>query len=334
MINRVVRKRRKLFWRWLAIGAGLAVLLLLVDYFVYPWLSPFAGKSGNRGENGLWLRDSWYFGHWTPAELQGLAQRLTAGQIRFAYCHVRYMQADGQLHYRFPQAARRFTDTLHRAAPGVRALAWIYVSNQAQYTPVDLRTAAVRQRMVAEARWLVTTCGFDGVQWDYEVCPNNDAGLLALLRETRTALPAGSLQSVCTPLCYPSPLTAIYGWTPAYFAQVGACCDQVVVMAYDSALVQPRGYVWLVSGQTARVTAAVYRSNPACRGLIGVPTYREASFAHHPHAENLRMALEGVREGLRDAHTSRAAFAGVAIFADYTTTSGDWATYRRMWLAK
>jgi hypothetical protein len=44
----------------------LFVLLLLtigiaVDFFVYPLL-PAGGHPLNRGENGSWLRDTWYFG--------------------------------------------------------------------------------------------------------------------------------------------------------------------------------------------------------------------------------------------------------------------------------
>jgi hypothetical protein len=41
------------------------------------------------------------------------------------------------------------------------------------------------------------------------------------------------------------------------------------------------------------------------------------------------MALKGVREGLTDADKS---FAGVAIFADYTTQADEWKVYRELWV--
>ena len=42
---------------------------------------------------------------------------------------------------------------------------------------INLADTKVRQAMVAEAVWLTTVCGFDGVQWDYEICDDNDPNL-------------------------------------------------------------------------------------------------------------------------------------------------------------
>jgi len=92
-----------------------------------------------------------------------------------------------------------------RAAPGVKALAWVYAGNAAAAGPVNLADACVRRKMAAEARWLTETCGFDGVQWDYEYCRSDDAGLLALLRETRAASLAGSSSAWPRPYGCPTP---------------------------------------------------------------------------------------------------------------------------------
>jgi hypothetical protein len=74
-----------------------------------------------------------------------------------------------------------------------------------------LASAAVRAKMAAAARWLVTDCGFDGVQWDYEIVDDGDPHLLALLGETRAALPSGKLVSAATPIW--SPLAGRWGWS-------------------------------------------------------------------------------------------------------------------------
>jgi hypothetical protein len=63
-------------------------------------------------------------------------------------------------------------------------------------------------------------------------------------------------------------------------------------------------------------------------------TYRKGGPSHHAHAENLRMALKGIRNGLADHRTAPLALAGIAPFADYTTTRADWELYQRYWLEK
>jgi hypothetical protein len=185
--------------------------------------------------------------------------------------------------------------------------------------------------MVGEARWLVNECGFDGVQWDYEICQDGDPNFLRLLRETRAALPPGKLLSAAVPMWLPAPFQH-WGWSEAYFARVAATCDQIAVMCYDSGIYLPRGYVWLVHQQTVHVTRAVVRGNPRCRVLLGLPTYGEGGLSHHAWAENLRMALKGVREGLADPRAEPSVFAGVALFADYTTQPEEWERYREWWL--
>jgi hypothetical protein len=46
----------------------------------------------------------------------------------------------------------------------VKAIAWIYVGNSRGEGRVDITRPDVRLRMVQEAVWLTTVCGFDGVQ--------------------------------------------------------------------------------------------------------------------------------------------------------------------------
>jgi spore germination protein YaaH len=185
--------------------------------------------------------------------------------------------------------------------------------------------------MVEEAARLATDYGFDGVQWDYEICPDGDRGFLALMRETRAALPAGKLLSAATPLWLPSPLRT-FGWSEDTYADVAATCDQVVPMCYDSGFWLPRSYVWLVRRQSVHVTHAVGRGNPRCRVLFGLPTYGRGGLSHNPRAESLLLAIKGVREGLAAPGANHSVFAGVALFADYTTSEAQWQTYDRWWL--
>lgn len=326
-MKRPARKPR--YGRCLAAISGLLLSLLLLDYLAYPYLAQPIGRSYNHGENGLWLRYSWYFGEKT--DFSGLAQRLQAEQIRFTYFHVRDVTKQGTLRYHDPDTARRLVTQIHHQAPTSRLIAWVYAGNTAGRGNVDLSRPEVRKAMVQEAIWLVNVCGFDGVQWDYEICRSGDADFLRLLRETRAALPLGKLLSVAVPLWMPSPFNR-FGWREADFGEVAAVCDQMAVMCYDSGCYLPRSYVWLVHQQVVHVTRAVARRNRQCRVLFGVPTYGAGGLSHHAPAENIGMALLGVREGMLDPKAAPTVVAGVAPFADYTTQESEWKIYQSWWL--
>jgi hypothetical protein len=324
--------------RRLTLALLLPLCLLLLDYALFPALAGAGPPPPPRSDNGLWLRYGWYFGRHTGAEAQALGTRLQRDRIRDAFFHVRHVQADGRLRYRYPEQARVLLRELRRTAPEVRAIAWIYAGNTGAggLPRVPLADPEVRRRMVEEARWLVDECGFDGIQWDYEICPDGDPSMLALLRETRAALP-GKWLSVATPLWAPRPFRR-WTWSDAMFEQAAGTCDQIAVMGYDSGMYLPRGYVWLLRQQVVHVTRALAAANRRtggdCRMLVGVPTYARGGASHHAHAENLGMALLGVREGLADRRSKPETFNGIAPFADYTTQEDEWQLYRERWLRK
>lgn len=315
------RWNKTLAWIVLAL-----VLFTALDYALYPSFIGFQGPSPNHGENGLWIRYTWYFGQ--EKGYADLAKRITDAQVKYAYFHVRYVGKSGNLRYRYPENARTIVREMHSRAPGVQITAWIYAGNADGAGSVVLSDRVARAKMVSEAAWLCRDCGFDGVQWDYEICHDGDRDLLDLLDETRAALPAGKILSVATPVR--SPVAGRFGWSDAYYREIAKRCDQIAVMGYDSGLWWPRAYDHLMQEQVAHVTADA-AVNPACRVLIGVPTYRDGGPSHSAWAENLRVALHGVRAGYQDPATNRKQFAGVALFADYTTTTADWETLRRLW---
>lgn len=341
MVNdekRVRKIRRRTLLRRLLVAIGIGAGGIAVDYFAYPY-GRYGARSFNRGENGLWLRYTWYFGEKTDGkktplsdtDYAELAGRLRREQIRYGYFHVRSIQRDGSLEYRFPLTARHLTTRLHDLTPDTKLLAWIYAGNRSGAGSVDLSKPDVRKKMLQEASWLVDECGFDGVQWDYEICSENEPGFLELLRETRSALPRGALLSVATPLNMPWPLGAL-GWSERYYGAVAHECDQICVMCYDSGMWLPRSYAWLVHRQAVRVSRAVQAGDPRCRLMLGIPTYEDRRGSHNPAAENIRIALKGVRDGLADTTARPEVFAGVALFADYTTDADEWHTYEDLWL--
>lgn len=297
-------------------------IVLTGDYWLYPVYTHASEDPEHGGSNGLWIRYDWYFGKHDRYAVTALRDRMYDASMRDAFFHVRGIEPSGALKYRYPTQARELTSRLRDIAPRLRKIAWVYVGSH----KVQLSNATVRAKMVSEARWLVEVCGFDGVQWDYEPCPDGDPSFLSLLTETRAAMPKGSFLSTAVPCCYPFPFTR-FGWSEPYYRDVAHRCDQMAVMAYDTGVYFPRAYVSLVRFQMERVTRAA--SGTPCKVLIGLPTYEEGLRSHNPRAENLALGLTAVRSAFRE---DNGAFQGVAVFADYTTDEDEWDTFQKLWV--
>ena len=54
--------------------------------------------------------------------------------------------------------------------------------------------------------------------------------------------------------------------------------------------------------------------------------------SHHPYVENMGVALRGINAGLTLAGEDAGFVEGVAIYANWTTDSREWKTYRDLWL--
>jgi hypothetical protein len=319
-------KLRKLLTSYSVVAIPFIFLLvacaIAFDYFFYPVIVRPDASSFNHGENGLWLGSRWYLGKANEEEKSRMIDRLVTAQVRYAYFHVRDINRLGELRYRCQGSASELLRFVRNHDPSIKAIAWVGAVSANSGGEVDLADDEVRARMVEQARWLTQDCGFDGVQWDFEVCRDGDPYFLNLLSETRSAIGSAKILSIAAPVL----------WSSRYYAPIARACDQVAVMCYDTLSFFPRGYVWLVSQEACRVTAAVSRVNNNCKVVLGVPTYKDSTLAHQRHAENLLMALVGVKQGLEDRRAEPAVFAGVAPYADFTTDNDEWLIYHKYWL--
>lgn len=309
------------------LGSLLALISVfaLADYLVYDTVTAPPSVKFNTKQNALWLRYLWYAGKHTAPEFSAMYKELATHQMRYGYFHVLTTKPDGRLKLSNLEGARKLTAECKRQAPNARAIAWVYIGS----AEVNLDSAEVRKNLVEQLGWLTNECGFDGVQVDYEFALCGAQGLLRLLEECRRVLPKGALLSVATPMWYPG---VLWGWSDEYFTEVAQRSDQLAVMCYDSYLYLPRAYTWLVSQQAIHVTADCAKANPACKVILGLPTYNNQTLAHHPYSESLKNALRGVQYGLADMNAKTEAFEGIALFADYTTDNNEWVQYEEYWL--
>ncbi len=116
---------------------------------------------------------------------------------------------------------------------------------------------------MAECRGLIDE-GFDGIHLNVEPVDDGNVDFLALLRALRTAVGAGRVLSLVG-----DPARAVracrsrpnFVWSPEYYARVAALADQIVIMAYDTALPTPGLYRRYV-----RLCVAPRSQEPSRRG--------------------------------------------------------------------
>lgn len=283
-----------------------------------PLPAPPAGTLDG-GRNAIWLGHKWFSGSVEAAQIDALLAKLSAHGVRDVYIHVGPLDARGFIPAPPPTSWANVRNRLK--ASGLRLFAWVGGVTRWSYgeapDTIDASRPEVRAGIVKTARDLLDVGHFDGIHYDLEITPSGDAGLLALLDDTRAAC-GDALLSVATPNLRPPWLLVPHLWALADFREVARRCDQIAVMAYDTGLPSGLAYSRYVAWETRTLREAL----PATDLRMGVPTFREPTRSHRPSAETPATTLRGI------AH-SGARITGIAIYAEWTTTDDDWALLPR-----
>jgi hypothetical protein len=312
-----------------------AVVLGVAGYLAlaYAPAGDTAAHPFNQDRNAVWLEHRWLEKPHTAEQMDALLQSLNGHGIAYAYPHLIPFNGAGRLPVHSREQMRAFLAAARRVAPGLKVLPWVG-GVRVGYTrmkpgTVDLADIGQRQRIVAECRGLMDE-GFDGVHLNIEPIPDGDVLFLALLRSLRTAIGGGILSlSATRPGPFALPIAPNFLWSPEYYVRVAAEADQLVVMAYDTALPTPSLYRRYLAYAASSMTRNLARSGRA-RVLIGIPTYDGAGLMHRADVENPENALAGLVAGLRGVGGG-GTFEGVALYAEWTTDDAEWATYERLW---
>jgi hypothetical protein len=230
---------------------------------------------------------------------------------------------------------RDFLAVAHRVSPDLRILPWVgglrVGYKRHRRGTVSLADLTQRQRIVAEVRGLMDE-GFHGIHLNVEPVNDGNVEFLALLRALRNAVGPGRTLSLAAIRPGPMgiPFAPNFVWSPDYYARVSAVSDQIVIMAYDTAIPTPPLYRRYLTWSTASVAGALVASGSDARVLMGVPTYEDYGFMHRRGVETIDNALYGIVAGLRGLGAG-GTFEGVALYAEWTTDDEDWAAYERIW---
>jgi hypothetical protein len=332
----------------LAAGAGflsrrlralrLGLLLVLLGASVAAWavLTPVGDADPhpfNQNRNAVWLEHRWLERQHSTAEMEELVSTLAERGILYVYPHIIPFNGAGRLPLHSREQMRSFLAVARRLAPEMKVLPWVGGlrvgwKRQREGT-LDLADLSQRQRMVAECRGLIDE-GFDGVHVNVEPVDDGNDDFLALLRALRVAIGEDRLLSVSTQ--HPGPVRLPFApnflWTPGYYERVGSVADQVVIMAYDTALPTATLYRRYVAWSTSTITKRLDGSR--ARVLIGIPTYAATGMMHRAGVETPDNALLGTVAGLRGLGTG-GTLEGVALYAEWTTDEREWAVYEQLW---
>lgn len=320
------------------------VVGLAAVYLAQTWLW-WQDEPHSRGTsvNALWVSHQWVGERHTDAEYRALADLFARNAITDAYFHAGPFEPDGSV----PPAKYAYAKDLVRAmrehAPRVRIQAYLGQIRKVGSTGLlDLDDPRVRARIL-DTGGTFLDLGFHGIHYDIEPVYPDDGAFLDLLDRTwKLTRERGRLVSVSL-----EQLTAFDFMQPVYRAvlprtgrmhypprptegflrRVADRADQVAIMTYDVSLptrsLAGRHY----AVHTERTLRLIGDRTTV---FIGIPTYRPPIMGW---AEDLDVALRGVRRGLDALDRPPARPYGVAIYSEWVTGSDEWARYRATWLA-
>ncbi len=325
-------------WGWrlaasllLALGLGSASL----GYLAYAPAGDARPHPFNQDRNAVWLEHRWLERPHSEGEMEALLSSLSQRGVLYVFPHLIPFDAAGRLPEHDREQMRAFLAVARRVAPEINVLPWVgglrsgyRRTRTGSLTLADLRQ---RQRIVAECRGLVDE-GFHGIHLNIEPVDSGNLEFLALLRALRTAVGPRRLLSLSATRPAPIALPGApnFFWATEYYASVGALADQIVVMAYDTALPTPAFYRRYLAYAASSVARTLVGTGSRARVLVGIPTYDATRLMHREDVETPENALLGVVAGLRGL-AAGGTFEGVALYAEWTTDEAEWAAYERLW---
>ncbi len=303
--------------------------VILLWYFLLGTHQEYTPGDFNRSENAIWMAHTWVQDTHSPGEIYAVGEGLNQHDIHHVYLHTGPFEQDGTIPESRYGEAKTFLEEMHENFPNITWYAWL---GQLR-SQVDLDDEQVRGGMIATARNLIETTGFDGIHYNIEPLRPNDEGFINLLRETRISLPETPI-SIATDEWQPQGPTDLIArwfnveiisyWATEDFKEAMPLVDQVVIMGYDTSISSDDWYRWFLEQQVIYLTKIAQDSGTDV--LLGIPAYVSES-----PAETLENGLRGAIQGLTNPRSKPENFAGVAIYSHWEMSPEEWETYSDLW---
>jgi len=321
-------------FRWTIRGIFLAGIVAAGVWWLRPAPTVDLATSPNRNDNGIWLRRHWL--HGGHGSVDTLVREANTLGIRRLYPFLGPMDPSGHPGWRDGDTIQTYTEdqvqaffsAVHTADPDLAVMPW----TGGVYQRDVVLSAAHQQAAFAGHMQRLVHLGADGVHINVEPLPNGHPDFLTLLSTVKAAIGPEAVLSVAAypPTTHLHPFDDVH-WDMDYTRAVCLEADELVVMAYDTALQSQRVYESLVATWVGQYLDHLPPPEAGgCTILFGVPAYEDDEPWHNPEVETMATGLAGVLRGL-DGRTVPDHFRGVAVYASWTTDPEEWATYDQTW---
>lgn len=318
------------------IGAVVFVVLIVVV------LGSLRNTTPERQPNALWLTTEWTYETHTDEEVAELVRQLRERKIGTIYAWVSYLQFDRtwRAQDQFDEI-RAFVAQFKEAYPEALLLGWVSLpTTESDGVTTRINDVNVQQEVAAFSSRVVDEFGFDGIFLNAEPVWDGDQNFLALVRAVRgevgidvpisAAIPPDWSPSNST-IPLPPLIEPGTEWATPYKQSVALLVDQMAVMAYQSGLSSADDYAQWVAYQVRTFALAIADLGTQTSLIIGIPTFDAEPPGHDPLVENITSAVRGIDLGLTQAGDAASYVQGVSVYADFTTSEDEWASYQREW---
>lgn len=337
-------------WRPYLFGGGAIAIVVIVILA----LGLFKNEPAPTYPNSIFIGFDWTFQQPSDEQVTALAERLRAHEIGTVYAWTSFLKSDNtwsglvastntfeEMRPNVEQFIRQF----RAAYPEATLYGWVGfpISARDENGAYNLNDPAVIQIVADFAAQLVNDLGYDGIMLNAELVFQDSADdYIALLQAVRRAIGDADLSVAVIPdwspleANIPKPPLIAPGteYTTEFKQRIALLVDEIVVMAYNSALSSPVDYSQWVAYQTATYARAIADVEGGAEVRVGIPTFDDVTNAHNPAVENIPAAVEGVIDGLEQAAGAASAVQGVAIYAEFDTEEEEWRQFMQFWVQR
>jgi hypothetical protein len=321
--------------------AGVVAAVLFVVLIVYV-LGRVRNNVSATQPNALWLGTEWTYDDHTDAQIADLVKKLRDRQIGTVYAYVSYLQFNGTWRNedKFDKVTA-FAKQFKQAYPEGHLYGLIGVPTSDAAHPPRLSDVTLQQQVADLSKRVITDFGYQGIFLDAEPVWDGDQDFLALLRGVRAAVGIKVPISAAVPpdwspsnptIPVPPLIQPNTEWKKEYKQSVALLVNHMSIMVFNSGLSSAADYSQWVAYQVKTFAAAIAELNTDTDLLIGVPTFDAEPPGHDPTIENIDSAVQGIRDGLKQAGNSAHYVTGLAVYADWTTDDTEWSAFQNDWI--
>lgn len=330
-MKQLIRSKLVRKYLWIAV---FFIVIFVIWYFLIGISANKSGSFYNKNHNAVWIAHKWVGEKTSKKEKEDLVKGFIKNGIDTVFVHSGPLKEDGSIDPDTYRYALDFLEEVKKMNPDIEYQAWLGQIRG----KIKLDDQKIRRNVTNQTVILTKMIGFDGIHMDIEPVWDKDVDFIQLLKEIDESIGEKKL-SVALAEFIPKSVIWVAGYwkefanynTEENYRNVGKYADQIVVMTYDTSFEKKWLYRWFVKEQTIWTTR-LFNKKENMEIFIGIPSYDEPTEAFNPDIENIENGLRGIIDGLNNLRSRERNFAGVAVYANWTTDENEWEQFYNLWI--